>query len=130
METFKILMSFALFATAAFFFKTLMSQIGPDASSWFLLALVLLSLAAWSYGRWFNPSTKPSKKILWGAATPLILLGLTGFMIRDAVLTPPPEKTTTLTKAGEAQWQLWFPGKIELSRAKKRIVWHDYTADW
>jgi len=27
-------------------------------------------------------------------------------------------------------WNEWYPGIVELSRPKKRIIWVDYTADW
>jgi len=127
METFKVLMSFALFGTAAFFLRTFGTQTGVGGMSWFLMALVILGLAAYCYGRWSLPHLKKSSRRWFGFAMPIGFAALGFWMAFDAASQ---KGTKELNHAGGLAWNSWQPGKVELSRSKGRIVWVDYTADW
>lgn len=129
MESFKVIMSFALFATVAFFMISFISITGANGAGYLLFALVFLAFAVWSYGRWFTPMTKKRKKIIWGAAFPLLLGAASLALVNSATNHKAAPKGQTALADGLV-WQNWFPGKIELSRSKKRIIWQDYTADW
>lgn len=128
MDSFKKGMSFALFATVAFFLGTFAKQTGYDGLSWMLFALVMIGLAAWIYGTWGSPFMKKSTRfaIGYGLALSVGILGLQ--MVRIAAGKEAP--LLAGSSDGEFEWKKWFPGTMELSRQKKRIAWIDYTADW
>ena len=54
METFKQLMAFPLYATVVWLLSILAAQIDGDPYLDALLAMVLVAIAAWVYGRWFG----------------------------------------------------------------------------
>ena len=120
MESFKQVMSFFVFATAVFFMKGYMKLVGDSHFNIFLFALLLIGLGAYIYGRWGTVMVPKAKRFMtgYGLAAVLTLGGLTW-----AYSTSKPPKP------GLA-WNEWYPGIMELSRPKKRIVWVDYTADW
>ena len=122
MITFKQLMAFALFATAAYFFRSFAKITGTGGASWLLMAAVVIGLAVWAYGRFGTPYTPKLKKLVWGTAFPLLVATGAFFMTKSATEERAP--TTPLTGSS------WYPGVVELNRSKGRIVWVDYTADW
>ncbi|MGE9266708.1 MAG: protein-disulfide reductase DsbD family protein [Verrucomicrobiales bacterium] len=129
MESFKVIMSFGIFATAAFFMISFISLTGSSGSGRLLFALVIIALAAWAYGRWFRPGVSDYKKIIWGLSFPVILT-LSGLALAKSGSDFKAPRQPSVTKDGKVLWQAWFPGKIELERPKGRIIWHDYGADW
>ena len=122
MVTFKQLMSFALFATAAYFYQSFAKITGITGASDLIMALVLISLAIWAYGRFGSPFTPKLKRFLWGFGFPVVVTCLAISMTRSAS----SERAPTPPLSGSS----WYPGVVEQNRAKKRIVWVDYTADW
>ncbi len=64
METFKVTMAFALFAVVAFFMQAFGGQTGVSGLSWLAMALVVIGLAAYFYGKWSPPYIKPAKRYL------------------------------------------------------------------
>lgn len=124
METFKITMSFALFATVAFFMKTFGTQTGSDGLALMVMALVVIGLALYFFGHWSLPHRKPKVRIFAGRLLPFAIAVGGLYLLYLATNT---KAQSTSTSHG---WVAWQPGKVEDSRAKKRIVWVDYTADW
>lgn len=122
MVTFKQLMAFALFATAAYFFQSFAKITGAGAGSSFLMAIVVLGLGAWAYGRFTTPMTSKVKKYIWGYGFPLLMIVGAYQMTTSAASERAPAPPLTGSS--------WYPGVVEQNRAKKRIVWVDYTADW
>jgi len=122
MVTFKQLMAFALFATAAYFFQSFAKITGTGAASWFVMAIVVIGLGAWAYGRFGTPFTPKVKKYIWGYGFPILMVIGAYNMTKSAAAERAP--APPLTGAS------WYPGVVEQNRAKKRIVWVDYTADW
>jgi thiol:disulfide interchange protein len=124
METFKVTMAFALFATAAFFMQTYGGQTGVSGMSWMIMALVVIGLACYFYGQWTLPHLKFSTRLWKGFFLPSVVAGVGLWMAYGSAGYEAPEAT-------HAERQQWRPGKIEyLTAKKKRIVWVDYTADW
>ncbi len=123
METFKITMSFALFATVAFFLKSFGSQTGIEGLSILLMALVIIGLALYFYGHWSQPYRKAPVRLWAGTILPAVIALGGGYMALQAMKKEGP----ALEKEG---WVAWNPGKVEHSRVKGRIVWVDYTAEW
>lgn len=124
METFKKLMAFTLFAAAAFFVKSFGTQTGVEGLSWYLMALCVIALGAFFYGKWSPAYVKASKRYVWGWIAPLLIVGLGGWMYVEAAGIEGPE-----TVHGDG-WELWVPGKVESKIAQNKAVWVDYTADW
>ena len=120
MESFKQIMAFLVFATVVFFLKSYLTLVGEEHFNYFLFALTLIGLGAYLYGRWGTPITSKTKRMVTGYA-------LSGLMIFGGLTWA--YSVSKKPKDGLA-WQEWYPGVIELSRTKKRIVWVDYTADW
>lgn len=122
MVTFKQLMAFALFATAAYFFRSFAKITGTGGASWLLMAAVVIGLAVWAYGRFGTPYTPKLKKLVWGTGFPLLVATGAFFMTKSAT----EERAPAAPLTGSS----WYPGVVELNRSKGRIVWVDYTANW
>jgi thiol:disulfide interchange protein len=122
MVTFKQLMAFALFATAAYFFRSFAKITGTGGASWLLMAAVVIGLAVWAYGRFGTPYTPKLKKLVWGTGFPLLVATGAFFMTKSAT----EERAPAAPLTGSS----WYPGVVELNRSKGLIVWVDYTADW
>ncbi len=120
METFKQVMSFFVFATVVFFMKGYLKLVGDDHFNIFLFALCLIGLGAYLYGRYGTPAAAKTKRFVTG-------YGLAGLMVISGIAWA--FSTAKPPKPGLA-WNEWYPGIMEISRPKKRIVWLDYTADW
>jgi thiol:disulfide interchange protein DsbD len=120
MESFKQIMSFFLVATAVFFMKAYMKLVGESHFNFFLFALVMVGMGAYLYGRWGNATVSKTKRFVTG-------YGLAGVLVFGGITwaystAKPPEPGLA--------WREWYPGIVELSRPKKRVIWVDYTADW
>jgi thiol:disulfide interchange protein DsbD len=120
METFKQVMAFFVFATAVFFMKGYLKLVGDDHFNVFLFALCLIGLGVYMYGRYGNQAITKTKRYVTG-------FGLAGLMTVGGIAwaystAKPPEPGLA--------WNEWYPGIMEQSRSKKRIIWVDYTADW
>lgn len=120
METFKQVMAFFVFATAVFFMKGYLKLVGDDHFNVFLFALCLIGLGVYMYGRYGNQAITKTKRYVTG-------FGLAGLMTVGGIVwaystAKPPEPGLA--------WNEWYPGIMEQSRSKKRIIWVDYTADW
>ena len=131
MNTFKVTMAFALFATVAFFMQAFGGQTGAGGLSWMVMALVIIGLAAFFYGNWSEGhSGGGSKRLALGFLLPAVIAMVGLWMSYDACGQQPPA-TASAHSTGGLVWQQWNPGKVEHSLAnKKRIIWVDYTADW
>jgi len=120
MESFKQIMSFFLIATAVFFMDSYLKLVGKEHFNYFLYALVLIGMGTYLYGRWGNASVSRVKRMITG-------YGLAGVLVFGGIswaysTAKPPEEGLA--------WREWYPGIVEVSRPKKRIIWVDYTADW
>lgn len=125
METFKKLMAFTLFAAAAFFVKSFGNQTGVDGLSWFLMALCVIALGTFFYGKWSPPYVKTKQRVIWGWVAPLLVVGVGGWMYIQAAQIKAPEIVSD-----SHGWESWVPGRVEQALADNQPVWVDYTADW
>ena len=120
MVSFKQIMSFFLIATAVFFMKAYHKLVGDVHFNYFLFALVMVGMGVYFYGRWGTPMVAKLKRMITG-------YGLAGLLTFGGIAwaystAKPPEKGLA--------WREWYPGIVELTRPKKRIMWVDYTAEW
>jgi thiol:disulfide interchange protein len=120
METFKQVMAFFVFATAVFFMKGYLKLVGDDHFNVFLFALCLIGLGVYMYGRYGNQAITKTKRYVtwfwscWAHDSGWNCMGLLNGEASEPGLA----------------WNEWYPGIMEQSRSKKRIIWVDYTADW
>ncbi len=128
METFKQLMAFALFATAAFFLKTFAKQTGIDGVSWMIMGLCVIALAVYLHGHFGLPHLSNTKRYFWGTLVPLAIGGVGIWMYLDSASYRAPEGGAD--QIAGLTWEKWYPGKVEQRVSDKKIVWVDYTADW
>ena len=127
METFKKLMAFALFAAAAWFAKSFAVLTGYDGMGLFLIALSVISLGLFFYGKYSPGYVKGSKRYVWGWLAPLLICGVGLWMFTSAAKYKAPQM---VSKVDEDGWLPWVPGRVEQQLAQKKAVWVDYTADW
>ena len=132
METFKVTMAFALFATVAFFMRAFGNQTGVSGLTWLAMALVVIGLAAFYYGNYTAPHIPETKRRLFGYAMPLAIACVGAWMCYGAASEIAPAGSSS--HAGGLAWQKWNPGKVAHSLAKnkesKRPIWVEYTAHW
>jgi len=130
METFKQFMAFLLYATVAFLLWVLAGQLTedagftPDALLEVLLALVVVALALWAYGR-YGAYHKP-KQVRYPA------YGIAALLIVGALAWayPSPALSAGDSDAPLVEWQKWEPGKAEQLAEEGKIVYVDFTARW
>ncbi len=128
METFKQLMSFALFATAAFFFRSFAKQTGTEGAWWLTMALCVIALGFYCYGHWSLGHVPGLKRFLWGIVTPILLCAAGIWMYWDAARFTNEHRS--VERIGGLPWDAWVPGIVEHRLAQGKMVWVDYTADW
>jgi thiol:disulfide interchange protein DsbD len=124
METFKQVLAFPLYATVAWLAWVLGAMGGIDAMFTLLAGLVLIAMAAWTYGRWRHAGG------IWQPAV-AALLGALGIAIAWPAPVPPagPE-AAPVAKAGELPWQAWSPEKVRALTDSGKPVFVDFTAAW
>lgn len=127
METFKKLMAFTLFAAAAFFVRPFGVLTGYDGVGLFLLALCVIALGMFLYGKYSPEYVKGAKRYVWGWMVPLLICGAGLYMYTRAAEFDAPRLVSSIDDDG---WYPWVPGRVEQQLAKGKPVWVDYTADW
>ena len=115
METFKQIMSFPLFATVAFLVWVLAAQVEEYSLLWILLAMMLIALAGWIYGRWTGLQHKSSKR--------LIAQIMSFSLITGSVFLGYPQLS-------EEKWQTWSPELVTSLQKQNRPIYVDFTARW
>ncbi len=116
METFKQLMSFPLFATVGALVWVLAGQVPETGLLKVLLALVLVSMAAWAYGRWVQRVGGPRV-----AGLVFTLAAAAGGLWLGYPAKPSPT---------DVVWEKWSQAEVERLLAEDRLVYVDFTARW
>ena len=127
MESFKQGMSFLLFGTVVYMLWVLTAMVEGLPLLWVMLALVLIAMACWVYGRWSLPH-KPA-----GTRVKAVIVSL-ALMTGGVVLGWPPK----MEKQGHGgvihefglDWQPWSEAKVKELLAAGTPVFIDYTAKW
>ncbi|MDO8777541.1 MAG: protein-disulfide reductase DsbD family protein [Burkholderiaceae bacterium] len=119
METFKKLMAFPMFATAAWLVWVLGQQTGIDGAGALLALLVALSMVVWSF------TLAGGGRIAVASVAVAVFVGL-ALLIGPSVTTvqaaPRPEKVS--------HWKSWDAGRVDVLLAEGRPVFVDFTAAW
>ncbi len=127
METFRQLLAFPMYATAAWLAWVLGRQAGIDAAFALAIGAVLLGLAAWLFGR-FVQAGKPGRRA-WVASLALLAMasGLaTAWPGRDAGRAA----DAPMAQADPLAWQAWSPAGVSEAIANGQPVFVEFTAAW
>ena len=132
MERFKVAMGFPMLATAVWLFSLTPLHYGRR-SLWLGLFLVVLALAAWVYGEFFQ--RQRAHRGLGLAVALVLLVGGFLYAVEGQLRWRSPVPETPLAgslKEGleGIDWQRWSPAAVALGRAQGRPVFVDFTADW
>lgn len=131
MESFKQAMAFPLFGAVIWLIWVLAQQGGSAATLWGLIALLLLALALWIYGRW-NLVYQPNA-VRWSARILSLLfftLGLMALSMVEAMPSSILQTSNAHAAYSGIQWEPYSPERIEALKQEKRIILIDFTAAW
>jgi thiol:disulfide interchange protein len=133
MEKFKIAMGFPMLATAVWLFSLLPIHYGTR-SWWLAIFLVILALAAWIFGEFFQ-RVRARRGLALAACLAVLGAGyvavIEGKLLWRSPITaqPNPGDSVSHAPAGIA-WQPWTPEAVSAARQQGRPVLVDFTAQW
>ncbi|MCW5625246.1 MAG: thioredoxin family protein [Burkholderiales bacterium] len=117
----KQLLAFPLYLTVVWLVWVLGHQLGLDAATHLLAALVLFAAAAWAWGRvQLRGGTRP-----WAGRSFAVVVVVIGLLVGWPKETPLPG-----TAAAAEGWQPWSEAAVDEARAAGRGVFVDFTAAW
>ncbi|MCE7033384.1 thioredoxin family protein [Lysobacter sp. GX 14042] len=122
MDTFKQLLAFPLYLTAAWLVWVLARQRGADAVGLWLLAAVLLAFAAWAWTR-----SRLGAPRRWLPAVVLALLAM-GWPLHAVHVMPRPQATAAAPDAAGSE--PFSEARLAELRESGRPVFVNITADW
>jgi thiol:disulfide interchange protein DsbD len=127
MESLKQFMGFLLMGTVIFLVYVFGALQGSDAMIYMLGVLLLVSIAAWIYGRWCEPSKSQSVRTI-------------GFVLSFIFFAAAFEFLYEIEGNGDSEasdgadvavvWQDWSPDAVQAALAKGQPVFVDFTAAW
>ena len=118
METFKQAMAFPLYATVGYLVWVLAGQVSDSGLLNALIGLTAIAMAAWLYGRYTAPGSKPAR-VRFGFIGGAVLLG-TG-----ALLGWP-----RAVAANDIVWEKWSPAAVASAQQAGKTIYVDFTARW
>jgi thiol:disulfide interchange protein DsbD len=124
MESFKELLAFPLYATAAWLLFVLAALRGPEAVWQFLLAAIALALALWASTR-----ARLTGARRWWSVTALAAVGLIAALLQLQHLPRLEAGTSTSSHNGLPQ-VAWSEQALADLRRQGRVVFVNMTADW
>jgi len=130
MERFKVAMGFPMLATAVWLFSLIPLHYGRRAL-WLGLFLVVLALAAWVYGEFFQRGR--TRRGLGLAVALVLLAGGFLYAVEGQLRWRAPVADASAENPGlpgGIEWQRWSPAALAAARAQGRPVLVDFTADW
>ena len=132
MEKFKIAMGFPMLATVVWLFNIAGSSYGKNVL-WLGIFLVVVALAAWIYGEFFQRGRK--RKTVAAIVTLILLAGGYAFALEKELnwrtAMPDISATGSLKESADGiDWQRWTPEAVAAARAAGKPVLVDFTADW
>jgi thiol:disulfide interchange protein len=132
MEKFKIAMGFPMLATVVWLFNIAASSYGKNVM-WLGIFLVIVALAAWIFGDFFQRGRK--HKTAAAIVTLILLAGGYVFALEKQLDWRAPFVETVSSgslkdSADGIDWQRWSPEAVAQARAAGKPVLVDFTADW
>ena len=129
MQSLEQFMGFLLVATVVWLLWVLGIQTGTNALTIVLLNLLIVSLAAWIYGRWGNLAMPKRTRSIAVVLAALLLFSSTSWVIAN--IDEFAVNVTQADKSGEGiQWQEFSEEKLQALLAENKAVFIDFTAAW
>ena len=131
MERFKIAMGFPMLAAAVWLFSLASLHYG-ERSWWLILFLVIVAVAAWTFGEFVQRHR--IRPALATAAIVVLLVGgylvvLEGHLRWREPLTQ-GGTSSLVSDPGGIPWNPWSPEAVAQARSERRPVVVDFTAKW
>ncbi len=132
METLRQALAFPLFATAVWLVWVFGRQAGIDAAGMLLLSLVLVGLAAWTWGRWPGHRTRRATRTVARAVgvgaviAAVSLVAVAAGLLNDGL---PANAEAAQGEPGDT-WEPFDPEAVEALVARGEPVFIDFTAAW
>jgi thiol:disulfide interchange protein DsbD len=126
MVTLRQALAFPLLATAAWLVWVFGQQTGSSGTLFLLLALVLVGLAAWAWGRAEPRTSATSRRLAWAVALASVV-GAVALVASASGAAPAVADAQAATADG---WEPYSAGAVEAYRAEGRPVFIDFTAAW
>jgi thiol:disulfide interchange protein DsbD len=123
MDTFKQLMAFPMYLTAAWLVSVLAAQRGGDAVWNWMLAAIAVALAAWAWTRSRMQGAR------WGAILAIVAL-LAMLWPLQRIRALPPVRAGETTSVGATTAVPYSEARLAALRAEGKVVFVDITADW
>lgn len=118
METFKQVMAFPLYGTVGYLVWVLAGQLTDSNLLNTLFGLTLIAMAAWLYGRYTTPGSKPAR-VRFAFIGGAILFGA------GALLGWPRAAAPT-----DIVWEKWSPAAVAEAQVAGKTIYVDFTARW
>ena len=123
METLKQALAFPMFATAVWLVWVFGTLTGNTGVAYLLLALTIVGLGAWIYGRWGMPSaTRRSRLTSTGFATAAVVAA---FLVIGA-----GADETSAADTSDPEWLAFDQAEVDRLAASGEPVFVDFTAAW
>ena len=129
METLKQALGFLMTATVIWLGWVLASQAGSNALVILLLILLLVSIAAWIYGRWGNIMASSKSKLFSRTVAFLIILSSLVYG-HEGIKTFTSKPTSSQSTIDGIQWQEFSQSKLQNLQAQGKPIFIDFTAAW
>jgi thiol:disulfide interchange protein/DsbC/DsbD-like thiol-disulfide interchange protein len=134
METFKQCLAFPMFATVVWLVWVLGQQTNLDAVFVAMLALVVLALGAWCFGRWQSEillrGAASGKALAWLSALAVSVL-VVGYCAKEVSQTDASSLSDLGEKHGASNtWAPWSESAVKQALAQNKPVLVDFTAAW
>ncbi|MDX1439198.1 MAG: protein-disulfide reductase DsbD family protein [Rubricoccaceae bacterium] len=123
METLKQALAFPLFATAVWLIWVFGKLTGNTGVAFLLLAMTLVCVACWMYGRWGMPSMTSRARQVSGLAAVLVLVFAFALIGVGAGKVDAQE-------AGDSDWLSFDQAEVDRLVASGQPVFVDFTAAW
>ena len=133
METLKQGLAFPLFATAVWLVWVFGLQAGLDAAAGLLLALVLLGLAGWTWGRWPSHTARRARTTARAFAVVVVAAAVSLVVVATSLESPGGGGMGGSGRLGEpaaGEWQAWDADHVQALVAEGTPVFVDFTAAW
>ena len=133
MEKFKVAMGFPMLATAVWLFSVSIEYYGGRVL-WFGIFLIVIAMAAWVFGEFFQRGTG-RRGLALGIAGALtlggVVFGLEGQMQWRTPTDPLAAKAGVVQDfPGGIRWHRWSPEAVAKAREAGQPVLVDFTAKW
>ncbi len=127
LETLKQFFAFPLYATVVWLLWVFGQQTGIDALAIVLLAMILLALGAWLWGRGVRSDRRGTRVVAAAVMLGAVAISIVSSSRAEAVSS---DASTRTIAAGVGGWEPYSPQRVSELRAEGRPIFVDFTAAW